>query len=123
MKEVKISLEQIKELREKTLIGIKDCKDALIRAKGDIEEAENILIKTGRMKVNARLNRKSDDGAVFTYLDSEKAAMLVQTCETNSVALNKRFRSSGQSLVEIAANNKSNEITEERNCLHEYCKK
>ena len=94
-----VSLPQIKELRKRTLIGVKDCKTALIKANGDIEEAVNILKRNGRLKANSRLKRKSGNGAVFVYHDSDSLAMILQTCETESVAMNKFFRSTGTKIV------------------------
>jgi len=108
-----VPLQQVKELRERTLLGVKDCKRALITAKGDMETAENLLKKEGRLKANTRIKRKNGEGAAFVYRDRNRYAMLIQTCETESVAMNEIFRSTGAELAATVAHSGSAVITDE----------
>ncbi|MDC7126931.1 MAG: translation elongation factor Ts [Spirochaetales bacterium] len=112
-----ISLKQIKELRARTLIGIKDCKAALIQAGGDIDEAVSILKRNGRIKANSRIQRKTDNGCAFIYRDTDKLAIALQTCESESVAINNVFRSAGHKLVEVIAASGSTDLTSDMELL------
>ncbi len=84
----------VKTLREKTGIGIMDCKSALIEAKGDIEEAVKILRKKGLAKAEEKASRIAKEGLVGSYVHiGGKIGVLVEVnCETDFVARNEDFK-------------------------------
>lgn len=90
----KVSIEKIKDLRQKTAAGISDCVEALQRAKGNIEDAVRYLEKKGIAKAAARAERVTGDGIVASYVHTnDKLAVIVEVkCETDFVARNKLFR-------------------------------
>jgi elongation factor Ts len=88
------TLDQVKELRNRTGCGIVDCKQALDESKGDVEEAINILRKKGVAKAAKKADRDTREGTIASYVHSNgKIATLVSVlCETDFVARNQRFQ-------------------------------
>lgn len=89
-----ISMELIKELREKTSAGISDCKKALEAVNGDIEKAVAELRKKGLATAQKKAGRSTDQGIIEIYLhhDHQLGVMLELNCETDFVANTKEFR-------------------------------
>lgn len=90
-KEVKI--EQIKELKERTGLGIMDCKKALIANEGDIDKAIEYLRKEGILKAAKKSARKANDGLVHSYIHfTKRLGVLIEVnCETDFVAKTPEF--------------------------------
>lgn len=115
-----ISLEQIKELREKTAVSIAKCKEALEEAGGDIDKAIIILRKKGLETANRKLERETKEGIIVSYIHTNKkvGAMVELFCETDFVARNPEFEILGKELaMQIVASNpktvRPEEVTEE----------
>ncbi|MGQ9618264.1 MAG: translation elongation factor Ts [Candidatus Aminicenantia bacterium] len=103
---MEISIEIVRELREKTGISIMECKRALEEAQGDIKKAEEILRIKGYQKAQTKLGRETNQGAIGAYVHSNgKIGVLVEVaCETDFVAKNEEFLSLVKSLaMHIAA--------------------
>ncbi|MBU1008178.1 translation elongation factor Ts [Candidatus Dependentiae bacterium] len=81
----KITMELVKELREKTQVGMMDCKKALILAEGDIEKAIEILRKKGASVAAKRAEHATNNGTVAAYItpDHKTGALLEIGCETD----------------------------------------
>ncbi|NLA79791.1 MAG: translation elongation factor Ts [Chloroflexi bacterium] len=79
---MEITIEMIKELREKTGCGIMDCKTALKNANGDFDIALEELRAKGLQKAEKRVNREASEGRVEVYIHSE--GRLVVVVEINS---------------------------------------
>jgi elongation factor Ts len=81
----KITMELIKELREKTQVGMMDCKKALYEAEGDIEKAIELLRKKGAAVAQKRAGNATDNGHVESCLsdDNKKGVLLKVSCETD----------------------------------------
>ncbi|RLC32044.1 MAG: elongation factor Ts [Deltaproteobacteria bacterium] len=86
--ELEISASLIKELREKTGVGIMDCKAALIESAGDIEKAVGYLRKKGIATAQKRGGRATSQGQVQSYIHAGgKIGVLVEVnCETDFTA-------------------------------------
>ena len=84
----------VKTLREKTNVGMMDCKRALTEAGGDLEKAETILRKKGIAKAEGKASRTAKEGIVAAYIHMQgKVGVLVEVnCETDFVAKNDAFR-------------------------------
>lgn len=84
----------VKTLREKTGIGIMDCKSALIESKGDIQEAIKILRKRGLAKAEEKAGKIAAEGSIGSYVHiGGKIGVLVEVnCETDFVARNEEFQ-------------------------------
>jgi len=89
-----ISSELVKELRERTGIGVMECKDALQEAEGDIEKAIEVLRKKGHARAQAKSSRKASEGLVGAYIHlNGKIGVLVEVnCESDFVARNADFQ-------------------------------
>lgn len=105
-----ISLEQIKELREKTAVSIAECKKALVETGGDIEKAVEVLRKKGIETANRKSQRDVKEGIIASYIHSNNkvGAMVEIFCETDFVAKNVDFTDLGRNLAMqvVAANPK-----------------
>jgi len=88
-----ISANQVKELRERTGVGIMDCKQALQESEGDVDAAVKILRKLGKAKVAKKASRAATEGRIETYvhLGGKIAVMLELNCETDFVAKSDDF--------------------------------
>ena len=63
-----ISAQTVKELREKTGVGMMDCKKALVDSGGDMEKAMDNLRKAGIAKAEKRVDREAKEGIVYSYI-------------------------------------------------------
>lgn len=59
-----ISIDMIKQLRDQTLAPLGDCKEALVEANGDVEQAKEILKKKGAIKADKKSDRETNNGIV-----------------------------------------------------------
>src|SRR5699024_2993679 len=81
-----------KELRENTGAGMMDCKKALTEADGDMEEAVNILRKSGSAQAAKKANRVAAEGCTFVKAEGDQAVLLEVNCETDFVVKNETFQ-------------------------------
>jgi translation elongation factor EF-Ts len=83
-----ISAQQVKELRERTGLGMMECKAALAETHGDMEAATDLLRKRAGAKVEKKSGRIAAEGAIgiFVTPDRKTAAMVEVNCETDFVA-------------------------------------
>ena len=89
-----ISAKLVSELREKTGLGMMDCKKALVESQGDIEAAITALRKKGELKAGAKADRATKEGVIASYIHMQgKVGVLIEiNCETDFVAKNDAFR-------------------------------
>lgn len=90
----------VKKLRDKTGAGFGDCKDALDKAGGDFAAAEKILKEKGLAQVAKRAGRSATEGRVFAAVTDKFAGVLEISCETDFVARNPEFVTSGQAILD-----------------------
>jgi len=101
-----ISAEKVRELREKTGVGMMDCKKALEETNGEFEAAIDYLRKKGIAKAAKRADRVASQGIVGTYVHTgAKIAVLVEiNSETDFVAKSEDFQTFGHDVaMHIAA--------------------
>jgi elongation factor Ts len=113
-----ITASDVNKLRQQTGAGMMDCKNALVEANGDFEQAVDILRKKGQKIAAKRGENEAKEGLVFaqTTSDSKTGVVLALNCETDFVAKNDGFRTFVQSLVDVALD-KLPETTEELKAL------
>jgi elongation factor Ts len=82
------TVEQVKALRELTGAGIMDCKRALEKAGGDLEDAQRILRELGSAAAAKKSTRETNEGLVESYIHSggRIGALVELNCETDFVA-------------------------------------
>src|ERR1700709_2187885 len=88
-----ISASTVMELRQRTGLGMMECKKALAESSGDLTKAEELLrIKSGA-RASKAAGRTAAEGIIGTYLaaDGSTAAMVEVNCETDFVARNDDF--------------------------------
>jgi elongation factor Ts len=90
---MEITASMVKELREKTGVGMMDCKKALTHTNGNIEEAIKYLREKGISKAAAKLDREAKEGRIYAYIHSNaRIGVLVEVnCETDFVARTSDF--------------------------------
>ncbi len=88
-----INAEQVKELRQRTGVGIMDCKQALQESDGNVDEAVKVLRKMGKAKVAKKAAREASEGRIETYvhLGGKIAVMIELNSETDFVAKSDEF--------------------------------
>lgn len=90
----------IRELRERTGCGIKDCRNALQEHDNDIEKAIAHLRKKGLADADKKSGRSTEAGFVFNYVHSggQIGVIVELNCETDFVAKNDLFQEFGRDL-------------------------
>ena len=101
---VKVSAADVKNLREATGAGMMDCKNALVEAENNFDEAINILRKKGQKIAAKRADRESTEGVAVTRINDSKTAgvAIVLACETDFVGKNESFVALGGQFADIA---------------------
>lgn len=101
---VDISASQVKELRERTGLGMMECKKALVDAAGDIDKAIEEMRKSSGMKAAKKAGRTAADGVVATRVatDGGYGVMVEVNSETDFVARDDNFRAFVQAVVDRA---------------------
>ncbi len=88
-----ISATLVKELREKTGVGMMDCKKALTESEGDFEKAVDFLRQKGLASAAKRAGRAASEGVVGSYIHMDKIGVMVEVnCETDFVARTDDFK-------------------------------
>ena len=97
-------IEKVKQLREATGAGFKDCNLAVKESGGDLDKAVEILRVKGISKASKKMSRDAKEGVIATSGDENKISVLELNCETDFVAKNDEFVSFAKELSEL--NNK-----------------
>lgn len=109
-----VDINKLKTLRKKTGISIALCKKALEESKNNPEKAEKFLLQWGAEKINAKKERTTIQGAIFSYVHhNKKIASLVEIlCETDFVSANCDFQKLGTELAMQVASFTAKDISE-----------
>lgn len=86
-----ITASMVKDLRERTGLGMMECKKALVEAGGDIELAVENLRKSGAAKADKKAGRTAAQGAVVIASEANYGLMLEVNSETDFVARDENF--------------------------------
>jgi elongation factor Ts len=91
---VEISAKIVKELRDKTGVGMMDCKDALRESNGDFEKAVDYLRKKSLATAERRSTRTASSGLVSSYIhfNNSIGVLIEVNCETDFVANTDQFK-------------------------------
>ena len=103
-----ITANEVKELRDKSGVGMMDCKKALQEADGDMDKAFDILRKSGVAKAQKKAGRDAKEGSIISYIHpgSKLGVLLELNCETDFVANTDDFQNLGRDIaMHIAAVN------------------
>ena len=100
-------IEKVKQLREATGAGFKDCNLAVKESGGDLDKAVEILRVKGISKASKKMSRDAKEGVIATSGDENKISIIELNCETDFVAKNDDFVSFAKELSELNNNNES----------------
>jgi elongation factor Ts len=87
-----ITAKDVQALREKTNVGMMDCKKALTEADGDIDKAVEILREKGLASAAKKAGRIAAEGVIGVYTDANASALVELNCETDFVGNNPDFK-------------------------------
>jgi elongation factor Ts len=102
----KITAADVKKLRDTTGAGMMDCKNALVEANGNFDEAITILRKKGQKVAAKRADRASSEGVAIAKVNNDNTVgvAIVLACETDFVGKNDSFKELASQFVDIAMN-------------------
>lgn len=93
-----VTAAMVKELRERTGLGMMDCKKALVETEGDMDQAIDNLRKSSGMKAAKKAGRIAADGLIQIMTESDKGIMVEVNCETDFAAKDANFIAFAQSV-------------------------
>ena len=102
-----ITANLVKELREKTGVGMMDCKTALLENNGDIESSIDWLRTKGIAKAAKKEGRVASEGLIAIEKNESLAAIIEVNSETDFVARNDDFQEVVKTLVKLATSSNS----------------
>ena len=109
-------IEKVKQLREATGAGFKDCNLAVKESGGDLDKAVEILRIKGISKASKKMSRDAKEGVIATSRSENKVSVIEVNCETDFVAKNNDFVSFVKELSEL--NNQNNSDLDKLNKIN-----
>jgi elongation factor Ts len=103
---MKVSIEVVKELRNRTNVGIADCNKALLEVDGDIDKAVELLKQRGAAIAEKKKDETATEGVVESYIHHTRriGALVELNCETDFVARTPEFKDLAHDLaMQVAA--------------------
>ena len=101
-------IEKVKQLRQSTGAGFKDCNAAIQESAGDLNKAVEILRIKGISKASKKMSRDAKEGVIAVSGDEKKISLLEVNCETDFVAKNDNFIQFVKELSELNNSHNSN---------------
>jgi len=101
-------IEKVKQLRQSTGAGFKDCNAAIQESGGDLDKAAEILRIKGISKASKKMSREAKEGVIAVSGDEEKISLIEVNCETDFVAKNDHFINFVKELAELNNSYNSN---------------
>ena len=99
-----ITAAMVKELREMTDAGMRECKKALVEADGDMDKAVDVLRTRGLAAAAKKVGRATNEGTVMAIVsdDATKGAVVELNCETDFVGMNEKFKGYAEKIARAA---------------------
>ncbi len=107
-----ITASMVKELRERTGVGMMECKGALTETNGDMEKAVDLLRAKGMAKADKKASRTAAEGtiAIVMSADNKRAAIVEANCETDFVGKSDEFNEFAKAAAQAALDSKATDI-------------
>lgn len=103
-----ITATMVKELRERTGVGMMECRKALVEKNGNMDEAIKYLRERGISKAEGKASRETKEGIIHSYIhfNGKIGVMLELNCESDFVARTDEFKALADEIaLQIAATN------------------
>lgn len=99
-----ITASMVKELRERTSVGMMECKAALTETGGDMEAAVDLLRAKGMAKADKKAGRTAAEGTIAIALsdDKKRVAIVEANCETDFVGKGEEFNEFANGVAQAA---------------------
>ena len=107
-----VTAQQVKELRERTGVGMMECKKALTETGGDMDAAIEHLRKTGLAQADKKAGRVAAEGIVVSAENQQRAILLEVNCETDFVAKDDSFQEFARQVAEKALASNAEDVAE-----------
>ena len=104
-----IKAQDVKELREKTGLGMMECKKALEEANGNLEEAIKNLRKSSALKAEKKASRTAIEGIITSKISDKEITFVEVNCETDFVAKDENFINFCEEALKVAVDTSSEE--------------
>ena len=104
-----IKAQDVKELREKTGLGMMECKKALEEANGNLEEAIRNLRKSSALKAEKKASRTAIEGIITSKISNKEITFVEVNCETDFVAKDENFINFCEEALKVAVDTPSKE--------------
>lgn len=108
---MEITAALVSQLREKTGVGMMECKKALLECDGDLEKAVDLLRVRGKAGAEKRAGRVAADGVAAAAIIGSVGAIVELNSETDFVARNDEFQALAQSVAMTAATNGEEDVS------------
>jgi len=105
-----ITASMVNALREKTGVGMMQCKKALTETEGDVEKAVELLRKQGAAVAAKRADKDAKEGAVLFATNDAKAVVVEINCETDFVAKSDDFKALSKDVLDALLANDTDSI-------------
>ena len=104
-----VKAQDVKELREKTGLGMMECKKALEEANGNLEEAIKNLRKSSALKAEKKASRTAVEGIITSKISDKEITFVEVNCETDFVAKDENFINFCEEALKVAVDTPSKE--------------
>lgn len=104
-----IKAQDVKELREKTGLGMMECKKALVEANGNLEDAIKNLRKSSALKAEKKASRTAVEGIILSEISNKEIIFVEVNCETDFVAKDENFINFCEETLKVAVETSSDE--------------
>ncbi|MDF2686806.1 MAG: tsf [Clostridia bacterium] len=98
-----ITAKEVQALRERTGVGMMDCKRALVATDGDMEKATDFLREKGLAAAAKKSSRIAAEGAIAIYNQNNVAVLVEVNAETDFVAKNEKFKTFADNIAALIA--------------------
>lgn len=105
-----ITAAQVKELRERTGLGMMKCKKALVESNGDIDSAIEIMRKSGEIKSVQMAGRIAAEGIVTTKVTGKQGVIVEINSETDFVARDENFQAFAKKVIDAAIASQATDV-------------
>ena len=103
---IEVTAKMVKELRDRTGVGMMECRKALLETNGDVDAAIKYLRERGISKAEGKALRETKEGIIFSYIhfNNRLGVMLELNCESDFVARTDEFKKLAEEIaLQIAA--------------------